>query len=97
MKGKERVYVVKTRLIERCEREWKNRKAVWIGLAVLFVVLLHFQILASISEIRRELNSIDYELYRMENRMALIAEQAGVARSDWDRARPLGVPRPGSW
>ena len=65
--------------MERFEREWKNRQALWLALAVLILLLLHFQILAAINGINRELDSIDYELSRMDNRLALIAEQVGIS------------------
>ena len=45
--------------------------SVMAALAVLILLLLHFQILAAINGINRELDSIDYELSRMDNRLAL--------------------------
>ena len=83
MKGKERLYAVAGGPMERFKREWKIRQALWLAMAVLILLLLHFQILAAINGINRELDSIDYELSRMDNRLALMAEQVGISYSDW--------------
>ena len=81
------MYAVADGRLEWLKRQWKNRQALWIGLAVLIVLLLQFHILASVSNINRELDSMDYELSHMENRMKLIAEQVGVSSSDWNWTR----------
>ncbi len=87
MKGKERLYAVAGGPMEWFKRQWRYRQTLWLGLAVLIVLLLQFQILASVNEINRELGSMDYELSHMENRMKLIAEQVGVSSSDWNWTR----------
>ena len=85
MKRKEGLYAVARGLIAWFEREWKNRQALWLAIAVLIFLLLQFQILESINEINREFVSMEYKLRRMEERMGLIAEQVGVSSSDWGR------------
>ena len=87
MKGKGRVYAVVGDLMEWFEREWKNRQALWLGLTVLIVVLLQFQILASVNKINRTLHSVEYEMYRIEAGMELIGEHVGISSSDWPRGR----------
>ena len=83
MKGQERLYAVAGGPMEWFKRQWRYRQTLWLGLAVLIVLLLQFQILASVNEINRELGSMDYELSRMDNRLALMAEQVGISYSDW--------------
>ena len=74
MTGKERLYAVAGGSMDWFKRQWRNHQELWLGLAVLIVVLLQFQILASVNKINRKLHSIDYGLYRIENDMARIAE-----------------------
>ena len=85
MKRKARLYSVARGLMERFEFEWKNRQALWLAIAVLIFLLLQFQILESINEMYRELDSAVGELSRMKYRMGLIAEQVGISSSDWGR------------
>lgn len=83
MKRKEGLYAVARGLMAWFEREWKNRQALWLAIAVLIFLLLQFQILESINEINRELDSVDGELSRIKYRMGLIAKHVGVSSSDW--------------
>ena len=65
MSGKERLYAV-TGAVELIEHEWRNRRRVWIGLAVLLVLLSHFYILVSLNRITRELDRLNNDNYEMK-------------------------------
>lgn len=87
MSGKERLYAVTGRAVELIEHEWRNRRRVWIGLAVLLVLLSHFYILVSLNRITRELDRLNNDVSVMEDRMRLIAEEVCVSYRDWENPR----------
>lgn len=87
MKGKKRLYAVAGGPVEWFKRQWRNHQVLWLGLAALIVLLLQFQILASVNRINRKLHSLEYEMYRIEAGMELIGEHVGISSSEWPRGR----------
>lgn len=83
MTGKERLHAEAGGPMEWLKCQWRNRRALWIGLAVLIVLLLQLQILASLGKMNRELDSMEYVLYRMAHGMEDIGEHVGANPRDW--------------